>query len=208
MEQIKKGIDFRIDPHQYAYKRNRCTADATSYVVHMALTHLENRDSYVRLLFLYFSSAFNTIIPQTLVHKLEALGLSPTLCNWVLDFLTNRRQTVRIHSTTSSPIILNTGSPQGCVLSQLLYSLLTYDCSATFSSNHIVKSADDIAVVGIISCNDETNYRAEVEQLEAWCKANNLCINAKKTNNFSKFVNWSSHLATCYFLFMFLLLID
>ncbi len=50
----------------------------------------------MRLLFLDFSSAFNTIIPQTLVHKLEALGLSPALCNWVLDFLTNRRQTVRI----------------------------------------------------------------------------------------------------------------
>ncbi len=96
MDQIKKEIDFSIDPHQYAYKRNRCTADAISYVVHMALNHLENRDSHVRLLFLDFSSAFNTIIPQTLVHKLEALGLSPALCNWVLDFLTNRRQTVRI----------------------------------------------------------------------------------------------------------------
>lgn len=127
MDQRKKGIDFSIDPHQYAYKRNRCTADAISYVVHMALTHLENRDSYVRLLFLDFSSAFNTIIPQTLVHKLEALGLSPALCNWVLDFLTNRRQTVRIHSITSSPIILNTGTPQGCVWSPLLYFLLTYD---------------------------------------------------------------------------------
>ncbi len=44
-----------------------------------------------------------------------------------------------------------------------------------------MKFADDIAVVGLISCNDETNYRAEVEQLGAWCKANNLCINAKKT---------------------------
>ncbi len=37
MDQIKKGIDFSIDPHQYAYKRNRCTADAISYVVHMLL---------------------------------------------------------------------------------------------------------------------------------------------------------------------------
>ncbi len=134
--------------------------DAISSVVHMALTHLENRDSYVRLLFLDFSSAFNTIIPQTLVHNLEALVLSPALCNWVLDFLTNRRQTVRIHSITSSPIILNTGCPQGCVLSPLLYSLLTYDCSATFSSNHVVKFADDTAMVGLISSNDETNYSA------------------------------------------------
>ncbi len=115
MDQIKKGIDFSIDPHQYAYKRNRCTADTISYVVHLALTHLENRDSFVRLLFLDFCSAFNTIILQILVHKLEALRLSPALCNWVLDFLTNRRQTVRIHSVTSSPIILNTGSPHSAI---------------------------------------------------------------------------------------------
>ncbi len=60
MDQIKKGIDFSIDPKQNAYKRNRFTADAISYVVHMALTHLENRHSYVRLLFLDFSSAFIT----------------------------------------------------------------------------------------------------------------------------------------------------
>ncbi len=96
MDQIKKGIDFSIDPHQYAYKRNRCTADTISYVVHLARTHLENRDSFVRLLFLDFSSAFNTIILQILVHQLEALRLSPALCNCILDFLTNRRQTVRI----------------------------------------------------------------------------------------------------------------
>ncbi len=76
MYQIKKGIDFSIDPHQYAYKKNRCTADAILYVVHMALTHLENRDSYVRMHFLDFSSAFNTIIPQTLVHKLESVSQS------------------------------------------------------------------------------------------------------------------------------------
>ncbi len=148
MDQINKGIDFSIDPQQYACKRNRCTADAISYVVHMALTHLKNRHCYARLLFLDFSSAFNTIIPQTLVHMLEALGLSPALCHWVLDFLTNRRQTVGIHNITFSRIILNTGSPQGCVLSPLLYSLLIYDGSATFSSNHVVKFAVDTAVVG------------------------------------------------------------
>ncbi|KAF7648955.1 hypothetical protein LDENG_00149680, partial [Lucifuga dentata] len=151
---------------------NRCVSDTVSAVVHSALTHLERRDSYVRLLFLDFSSAFNTIIPQTLVSKLLLLGLKPSLCNWVLDFLTNRPQSVKIHGVSSSTITLNTGSPQGCVLSPLLYMLLTYDCSARYPSNHIVKFADDTAV---------SVYRQEVEEFVDWCRANNLCIIVGKT---------------------------
>ncbi|XP_042072850.1 uncharacterized protein LOC102307756 [Haplochromis burtoni] len=46
---------------------------------------------------------------------------------------------------------------------------------------HIVKFADDTAVVGCITNNDETGYRKEVELLEDWCKQNNLCLNEKKT---------------------------
>ncbi|KAI3374202.1 hypothetical protein L3Q82_006057 [Scortum barcoo] len=123
-----KGLHRRVtvDPHQYAYRKNRSTEDAISSVVHTALTHLENKDSYVRLLFVDFTSAFNTIIPQTLVQKLTTLGLSLTLCNWVLDFLTDRPQSVRIHDFSSSSISLSTGSPQGCVLSPLLFTLLTH----------------------------------------------------------------------------------
>ncbi len=36
--------------------------------------------------FIDFSSAFNTIIPQQLIHKLNLLGLNTSLCNWILDF--------------------------------------------------------------------------------------------------------------------------
>ena len=39
------------------------------------------------MLFVDFSSAFNTIIPQQLTHKLDQLGLSTSLCVWLLDFL-------------------------------------------------------------------------------------------------------------------------
>ncbi len=181
MAHIIDSIDVTVDSHQYAYKKNRSTDDAISSVVHTALTHLECRNSNVRLLFLDFSSAFNTIIPQTLVQKLSSLGMRPSLGNWVLDFLTNRPQTVRIHNTISSSITLSTGSPQGCVLSPLLFTLLTYDCSARHPSCHIVKFADDTVVVGRITDNDESEYREEVEHLMQWCRGNNLCINVKKT---------------------------
>ncbi|KAI4879135.1 hypothetical protein NFI96_007722 [Prochilodus magdalenae] len=181
MTHIKATIDVTVDPHQYAYRRNRSTDDAISSVVHTALTHLEQKDSYVRMLFVDFTSAFNTMIPQTLTGKLFSLGLRSSLCNWVLDFLTNRPQSVRIHNLSSSTTILSTGSPQGCVLSPLLFTLLTYDCSPIHPGCHIVKFADDTAVVGCITNSDESGYRQEVEHLEGWCRKNNLCINVKKT---------------------------
>ncbi len=64
------------------------------------------------MLFLDFSSAFNTIIPQQLIHKLVQMGLNTSLCNWLLDFLTGRPQAVRVGSNTSSTITLNTGPPK------------------------------------------------------------------------------------------------
>jgi hypothetical protein len=91
--------------------------------------------------------------------KLETLGLDPALCNWVLDFLTGRPQVVRVGNNNSTPLILNTGAPQGCVLSPLLYSLFTHDCMAMPASNSIIKFADDTTVVGLITNNNETAYR-------------------------------------------------
>jgi hypothetical protein len=98
---------------------------------------------------------------------------------WILDFLTGRPQVVRVGNKTSTKLILNTGAPQGCVLSPLLYSLFTHDCMARH--NTIIKFADDTTVVGLITDNNETAYREEVRDLAMWCKDNNLSLNVTKT---------------------------
>ncbi len=172
MQKIKTSLPNTLDPLQFAYRPNRSTDDAISSTLHLALTHLENKDSYVRMLL---------IIPQQLINKLNLLGLNNSLCNWILDFLTGRPQSVRVGHNTSSTTTLSTGAPQGCVFSPLLFTLLTHDCTAKFSSNHIIKFADDTTVVGLISNNDETHYREEVAQLAEWCGANNLSLNVEKT---------------------------
>ncbi|KAK3518582.1 hypothetical protein QTP70_004083 [Hemibagrus guttatus] len=167
MRQIKHLLPPSLDPMQFAYHPNRSTDDAISTTLHLSLTHLENKDTYVRMLFINFSSAFNTIIPQHLTEKLSLLGIKTSLCNWILDFLTGRPQSIRIGNSTSSTTTLNTAAPQGCVLSPLLFTLLTHDCTAMHSSNHIIKFADDTTVVGLISKNDESAYREEVQRLTA-----------------------------------------
>jgi gmma-aminobutyric acid receptor subunit gamma len=137
---------------------------------------LDKRNIYVRMLFIDYSSAFNTIVPSKLIIKFRALGLNPALCNWVLDFLT----VVKIGNIPSTMLILNTGAPQGCMLSPLLYSLFTHDCVATHASNSIIKFADDTTVVGLITNNDETAHR-EVRALVEWCQEKNLSLNVNKT---------------------------
>ena len=84
-------------------------------------------------------------------------------------------------SVPSTPPNSHSGSPQGCVLSPLLYALYTYICSPAHPTNRIIKYADDTTVVGCICHGDETAYRAEVEVLSRWCSENNLTLNIHKT---------------------------
>ncbi|XP_049573464.1 ribonuclease P protein subunit p29 isoform X1 [Syngnathus scovelli] len=181
LEHIRSILAPTLNPFQFAYRAKRSSEDAICSSLHSALSHLDSRDSYVRLLFVDFSSTFNTIVPQKLICKLDKLGLSTSLCNWLLDFLCQRPQVVRVGDKFSASITLSTGAPQGCVLSPLLFTLLTHDCTAIYSDNRIVKFADDTTMVGLITKGDETQCRLEVDLLTAWCRDNNLLLNVNKT---------------------------
>ncbi len=117
---ICSSIPATLDPLQFAYRPNRSTDDAISQVLHSSLTHIDSKNgNYVRLLFIDYSSAFNTIVPIKLAFKLTYLGITSSLC---------RPQVVKLGQFTSNSITLNVGAPQGCVLSPLLYSLYTRLC--------------------------------------------------------------------------------
>ncbi|KAF7640546.1 hypothetical protein LDENG_00038160, partial [Lucifuga dentata] len=56
---LKSCLLPTLDPHQFAYHRNRSTEDAVSIALHSVLSHLDNKDTYARY------------ICQNAVHRLQ-----------------------------------------------------------------------------------------------------------------------------------------
>ena len=83
----------------------------------------------------------------------------------------------------SRPMSTSTGSPQGCVLSPILYILYTNDCQADRDRDNtsIFKYADDTVIVGLITNNDERDYRTTLDNFVQWCDCNYLKLNETKT---------------------------
>uniref|UniRef100_A0A9J7ZPZ6 Reverse transcriptase domain-containing protein n=1 Tax=Cyprinus carpio carpio TaxID=630221 RepID=A0A9J7ZPZ6_CYPCA len=170
-----------LDPLQFAYQANRSVDDAINMGLHFILQHLDKTGTYVRILFVDFSSAFNTIIPTVLQTKLTQVSVPSSICQWITSFLTDRQQLVRLGKFMSNSCSTNTGAPQGCVLSSLLFSLYTNDCTSKDPFVKLLKFADDTTLIGLIQDGDESAYRQEVEQLAVWCSLNNLKLNTLKT---------------------------
>ncbi len=93
---LKASTGPLLGPLQFAYRANRSVDDAVNMGLYFILQHLDRPGTYVRNLFEDFSSAFNTIIPDTLQNKQAQLSVPTSVCQWINSFLTDRQQVVRL----------------------------------------------------------------------------------------------------------------
>ena len=118
-----------LDPLQFAYQAGKGVEDAKLFIIDRALKHLDKPRSHARLLFADFSSAFNKVQPHILINRLASHFRRPDqLLMLFLNFLTERTQQVLVNGKLSNSVVTSTGSPQGCVLSPLLFILYTDSC--------------------------------------------------------------------------------
>ncbi len=92
-----------VDPLQFACRANKSVDDAVNMGLHHVLQHLDRPGTYVRILFVDFRSAFNTIIPNHLLPKLTQFSMLTSICQWITSFLTDRQQLGRLLRAAFSP---------------------------------------------------------------------------------------------------------
>ena len=61
-------------PTSICLPHDRSTDYAIAITLHTALSHLDKRNTYVRMLFIDYSSAFSTIVPSKLITKAQDPG--------------------------------------------------------------------------------------------------------------------------------------
>ena len=165
---------------QFAYCKGRSTKVAILTLLHRLYQHLDRPRTYARILFIDFSSAFNTIQPHMLIEKLPGMEVNPTLICWVHDFLVDREQRVRVGMTLSDILTTNTGASQRCILSPVLFTLYTAYCGSEDGENLLIKFADDTSLSDFLE-GDEAGYREAVTKLVNRRERNFLDFNISKT---------------------------
>ena len=174
LSQLREEVSMHADPLQFAYKQHRGVDDAVLTLLHGAYTHLEKPKSFIRLVFVDFSSAFNTVQPHLMGRKLLWMDVNPHLILWILSFLINR-----VNGHLSSSRSVSTGAPQGSVISPVLYTLYTDDCRSTNPGITYIKYCVDTVIMD--TTNTPGQLQAEMDIFAEWCRRNCLDLNPSKT---------------------------
>ena len=88
------------------------------------------------------SKAFDRVLHKGLLAKLPMFGLHHTLIKWISSFLSDRSIAIRVDGYLSNPHSINSGLPQGSVISPVLFIPYIDDLLSSISSS-IVSFPDD-----------------------------------------------------------------
>jgi len=113
--------------------------------------------------------------------KLSLCSVHPLCLDWIKQFLANRIQRVKVNSTLSNPVNCTSGTPQGSVISSILFIIYMNDLPSVINHANICLYADDVKLyLPITSPLDSTNLQSDINNLASWCKTWSLRLNLKK----------------------------
>ena len=170
-----------ITKHQHGFIKQHSTTTNLLESLHDWSVSLSNHRS-TDVAYIDFQRAFDSISHPKLIHKLSSYGISGNLLCWIMAFLTNRKQMVRINSTFSSICDVISGVPQGSVLGPLLFIIFINDIIDNLDQSTTAKLfADDIKLYSELSF-PHNNLQTQLDKIYTWSSIWQLNISHSKCN--------------------------
>jgi Reverse transcriptase (RNA-dependent DNA polymerase) len=139
--------------------------------------------SNVDVAYIDFSRAFDSIVFNKLLAKLEHYGITGKLLHFISAFIHDREQCVVLNNCFSSVTSVLSGVPQGSVLGPILFLIFINDVSSTCIGQAKLKLfADDVKLyssfnVDVFNCDE---LQQSLDLLSSWAKSWQLNINISK----------------------------
>ena len=127
------------------------------------------------------SKAFDCLLHDLMVAKLEAYGLDTKALKLMLSYLSGRKQCVKIRNSFSLLKLILSGVPQGSILGPLLFNIFMNDAFFLLGSD-LHNVADDNTVTAVAETIQGLINSLEVNTSNAieWMKDNDMIANPYK----------------------------
>ena len=114
---LKPAVMARIDKRQFGTVPKSCTTHALISMLHTWTKNTDGNGSTTRVMLFDFRKAFDLIDHNILSEKLTRYNIPKTIMYWILDFLSNRKQRVKLcNDCFSEWSDVPAGVPQGTKL--------------------------------------------------------------------------------------------
>lgn len=173
-------VNHKIDPKQFGSLKGSSTSYCLIDMVNNWLHTLDAPSHYLRVCFLDFSKAFDRINHNLLIEKLISIGVRRCLIPWICNFLSDRRQSVKIKGVQSDWVHVNGGVPQGTKLGPILFLIMINDLELKSLRTSHWKYVDDVTISESLSVHDQSTLQSDLDEIQQWAESNDMRLNVKK----------------------------